>query len=218
MAGDLRVDEHAFLDFVPVAQFDGHAGQGQIVKALFGVEPLHDDFDRVARLRRRLERAGGQAALLATAELDEDFVAPQGDDAAAMPRLRLQDAFRAAAFTAGHQVVQRQAAHGPIQLGLHGGRELLPAAGNHGRIVFVGGRRTLDRLRKQRRLRRRKRLARHREVSRLARSAPANAAALARKASSWASCSRRRRQPAWRGGNAALAAAGRHVCGERGAA
>ena len=188
VAGDLGVDEHAFVDFVPVAQVDGHAGQGQIVKALFGVEPLNDDFDRVARLGRRLERTGGQAALLATAELDEDFVAPQGDDAAAMPRLRLQAAFLAAAFAAGHQVVQRQAAHGPIQLGFHGGRELLPAAGNHGRIVFVGGQadalpapetagsgggsgwRGID------------------SVSRLARSAPANAAALARKASSWASC------------------------------
>ena len=137
VAGDLRVDEHALVDFVPVAQFDGHAGQGQIVKALFGVEPLDNDFDRVARLGRRLEGTGGQAALLATAELDEDFVAPQGDDAAAMPRFRLQAVFLAAAFAAGHQVVQRQAAHGAIQFGFHGGRELLPAAGNHGCVVFM---------------------------------------------------------------------------------
>ena len=95
VAGDLDVDEHAFVDFVPVAQFHGHAGQGQIVKALFGVEPLDDDFDGVARLGRRLKRTGGQAALLATAELDEDFVCAarqrRGRDAATPAPSRLPD-------------------------------------------------------------------------------------------------------------------------------
>ena len=101
-------------------------------------------FDLVADLGRILQFAGRQRALFAAAEFDERLVAPQGDDAAALPRIGLQGAFLRGRLPARHHIVERNAGHGAVQLGFHGGAELLPLAGNHRRVVVAGDRRMND--------------------------------------------------------------------------
>ena len=78
VAGHVGVDQHPFVQIGPVGDFDGPAGQAQFVQAVVGIEFLHDHLEGVAGLGGRLELPQRQAALFATAQLDEDLAAADG--------------------------------------------------------------------------------------------------------------------------------------------
>ena len=61
----------------------------------------------------------GHAALLAAAQLDEDLVAPHGDDAPGVSRLRLEDFLRAEHAAAPHQGVEGRVAQRHVEFGVH---------------------------------------------------------------------------------------------------
>ena len=119
VAGHLGLDEHAFVQVGPVAHVGGRLGKPQIVEPVVGVEPLDDHLDGVARLGRRWKLPQGHAALLAAAQFDEHLVAPHGDDAAGVPRFRLEGLFVAEHVAAAHQGVERRVAQGPVKFGVH---------------------------------------------------------------------------------------------------